>query len=443
MSKLRRRRLWTTLVLGWAVIGAACGAGDSVGPSQRTGPPYLAIVARFQTPEGAPAAPPIRYRVEDLSLTFGIDTTIAALPADTVILSVPPSTYRVTILDLPTTCAVRGQASQVEAIAPETNTSLFRFVVFCRAQLVIENLVDGVFKDRDYVYRIRDASGQERLGLIGPADTLLFDRLAPGAATVRLSHVSENCVVLTDGGPEQAVQIPATGGAVAAFRVLCSDPRQAPALDWVATSLRDGVSGVLYHARDPNRDLDRLYWDLTDCRRRSLLRRGGRIRAGLGTGRTVLADTVTAMVAFETGMADAELAAACVSLRLEDQFGNSSGVTEVPVNSPGRGRPPFPLTFNAVLVGTQAIRTTLAADDPDGDFAGVFATARLRDGILSPPDGQPDIGVFNTIGYLDTALPDVLLGNGRPTYLDYLAIVVYLFDRNGNLTRVEDNDLFR
>ena len=80
--------------------------------------------------------------------------------------------------------------------------------------------------------------------------------------------------------------------------------------------------------------------------------------------------------------------------------------------------------------------------DPDGDFAGVFVAARLRDGILSPPDGQPDIGIYNVAGYLVPNLPDLPL-TSRIQYGDVLAIIVYLVDAAGNFTRLEDSDVFR
>ncbi|MGE0552394.1 MAG: hypothetical protein AB7R55_03080, partial [Gemmatimonadales bacterium] len=370
-------------------------------------------------------------------------TTIVALPADTVLVSVPPSTYRVTLLDLPQTCNLRGPVSQIEAIAQDVNTAIFRFSAYCQAQLVIENLNSGVLRDGEFVYRIRDSLGDERVGLIGGADTLLFDGLSPGTATVRLSHVSENCIIVTNGGAEQRILIPALGGAVAAFRVACSDPRASPILVAASVSVKDGFSGVVFHAKDPDRDLDRLHWDITDCRRRSLLPKGGRVRNGLNSGRTIEADSITALAVFETGMNDVDLIDGCVSLRVEDRFGNSSPFLELPIRRTARGSAPFPLRFNAALVGTAAIRTALEADDPEGDFLGVVATARLRDGVLFPKDGQPDIGVFNTTGYLDDDLPDVLLGNGRPPYTDYLAIILYLFDHEGNFVRIEDSDLFR
>ena len=79
----------------------------------------------------------------------------------------------------------------------------------------------------------------------------------------------------------------------------------------------------------------------------------------------------------------------------------------------------------------------------DPNFAGTFVAARLRDGILFPADGNPDIGVFNAVGYEGVQLPVVPLGNGRPEYYDYYGVIVYLFNANGNFTRLEDNDLFR
>jgi hypothetical protein len=34
------------------------------------------------------------------------------------------------------------------------------------------------------------------------------------------------------------------------------------------------------------------------------------------------------------------------------------------------------------------------------------------------------------------------LGSGRPPYYDYYAVILYLFDDQGNFSRIEDDDLF-
>jgi hypothetical protein len=40
-------------------------------------------------------------------------------------------------------------------------------------------------------------------------------------------------------------------------------------------------------------------------------------------------------------------------------------------------------------------------------------------------------------------LPTVPLGGSGPQYYDYYSIILYLFNRSGNFTRVVDNDLFQ
>ena len=77
------------------------------------------------------------------------------------------------------------------------NTAICRFTVLCKGQLIIESLTDGQFQDREFVYRVRDSAGQERVGLIGGGDTVLLDRLSPGVAEVRLASFRHS------GGPEE------------------------------------------------------------------------------------------------------------------------------------------------------------------------------------------------------------------------------------------------
>ena len=143
--------------------------------------------------------------------------------------------------------------------------------------------------------------------------------------------------------------------------------------------------------------------------------------------------------AIELGLPDSELAGRCTSLRVADQYGNTTPIVEQPIpTSPPAG--PVADLFNARFSTTADLVTTLQTSDPD--YAGVFAAALLRDGVLFQPDGQPDLGVYNAVGYESAILPTVPLGGTRPPYYDYYAVIVYLFDRSGNFTRLVDDDLF-
>jgi hypothetical protein len=98
--------------------------------------------------------------------------------------------------------------------------------------------------------------------------------------------------------------------------------------------------------------------------------------------------------------------------------------------------------FNAHFLGILALRTDLAVQDPDGDFLGVFVKMQMRDGAVGAPNGAPDSRFFNYIGELGSSVPDVSLA-APFTYDKYQAVIVYLLDAQGNVTRLEDDDLFR
>src|SRR5262249_54758049 len=201
-----------------------------------------------------------------------------------------------------------------------------------------------------------------------------------------------------------------------------------------------GIAGVVFRAGDPDRDIERYVWDLTDCRRASLLPNGPGTRAGLSGGRTANADTMTVLTTFAVGIPDSSMSGKCVALWLADTQGNPSEVVEVPLG--GSGHAPGAAAFNAHFLGTDLLRTDLVATDSDGDFVGVFVQVRLRDGSLGLPDGVEDVAYFNTVVYLGSAVPDVPLGSGRLPYDSYYAVIVYLLDAQGNFTRIEDADLF-
>jgi hypothetical protein len=234
------------------------------------------------------------------------------------------------------------------------------------------------------------------------------------------------------------------GGTVVDVHLECSDPALRPVLLEFQAAYGSGASVFRIRARDPNRDIERYYWDITDCRGTSVLPAplGRRLRRGLSSGRTAGQDTIVVVGAYELGLPDSAIAGRCTAIRVADEPGNTTPVIEVPTRTSVVAAAPRATTFNAVYIGTQAVRTTLAVTDPDGDFAGVFVAARLRDGILSPPDGQPDIGIYNVAGYLVPNLPDLPL-TSRIQYGDVLAIIVYLVDGAGNFTRLEDSDVFR
>jgi hypothetical protein len=313
-----------------------------------------------------------------------------------------------------------------------------RYLISCESLITVTTATDGYDADPSYVYDI-EGVGTQRLGILSNNDTLLVDGLAAGAYDVTLRHVAPNCVVTSDGGATRKVVLADTGGTRLDFRVVCSDETRRPELLWFTSSYHDGTSGFMFRAADPDHNIERYRWDITDCHGTSVLPQGGRLRRGLSQDRTAGEDTVTVFGAIEVALPDNLVEGRCTSLRVEDETGNTTPISEVPLSASPRSGP-NPDIFNARFLNTASLSTTLQVTNPQ--FAGVFVSALLRDGVLSPPDGQPDLGVYNTVGYDDVLLPIVPLGSGRPPYFDYLAIIVYLFDRQGNFTRVEDNDLF-
>jgi hypothetical protein len=137
----------------------------------------------------------------------------------------------------------------------------------------------------------------------------------------------------------------------------------------------------------------------------------------------------------------AAVAGRCTALRVEDQLGNTTPVLELPIRA-GEGSAPHATTFNAFTIGMTAIHTSVDVVDAEGDFVGVFAAARMRDGVLAPPDGNPDIGIYNAAGYLGAEIPDLAFSS-RIQYGDVYAVTLFLIDAAGHVTRVVDNDPFR
>ncbi len=443
--QLIRRTRGVTRTIGWPHAFAMVALTAALGCERPTGPEpvsWLAIVALVDTPAGVSAGARYGYRVREVSGTLGIDTTLHVLPSDTVFLRLPVATYGVELTGLPAWCDSRYGSDQFVVVFDPPSTALARYYITCRAPLTVQLATEGpVAADHEMVFRLSGGTGFEDVGIVHPNDTLRFDRLGPGEYEFALSVLSPDCVVTSNGATHPRVTVPEGGGAVLDVRVACSDPARRPRFLQAAATFRDGVSAFVLRVADPDRDVERYVWDLTDCRGTSVVPGGARIRRGLSSGRTHDLDTLTVIGVYETGMSTGDVAGRCTALRVADQLGNTTPVVELPIrNEPGLA--PSATTFNAYTVGTAAIHTDLVVEDGDADFLGVFATARTRDGVLFPADGNPDIGIYNAAGYLESAIPDLPLGS-RIQYGDVYAVIVYLIDAAGHVTRVEDGDVFR
>jgi hypothetical protein len=431
---------FATRLVPWVLLATLLfllsGCSDATAPNQ---PPYIALVAVFSAPPGTDIGSQYTYRIEEASGTLKIDKTFHVAPTDTVIMPVQPATYHITLSGLPPQCVVQD-GNEIYLRVPEgSNTALWRFQISCESLLTITTATDGYSPDDGFIYRVIGTAGVDRTGIMTGNDTIRMDGLAPGDYDVNLSHVANNCVVTNDGGTHLRFTIAGKGGNRANYRIICSDEAHRPHLLSFASSYHDGTSGFLFRAADPDHDIDSYAWDITDCRGTSVLPGGGRSRRGLNSDRTRGQDTVTVFVATELGLPDAGMQGHCTSIRVADEFGNTTPVVEELIgNETGTG--PLPAYFNAQFSTTATLSTQLSVTDPN--FAGVFAAALLRDGVLFQPDGNPDLGIYNTSGYADVLIPTVALGGGRPQYFDYYAVILYLFDSRGNFTRVEDNDLF-
>ncbi|HEU4994784.1 MAG TPA: hypothetical protein VFT29_08190, partial [Gemmatimonadaceae bacterium] len=414
-------------------------------------PPYLAILSKFTTAPGVVIDGKLRYTVKELSGTLGIDRTLTSNPGDTLILSLPPATYVVELHDIPATCSVRDGPARLIVLLDSDNTGTLRFNVSCVSSLRIEVLMDGNELDTELVYHLQ-GPGTDKLGLVklaGPdsiharGDTIVLTDLAKGDYQISLAHISENCGLFGDDVSRvRTVSVSETGGADVSFRVRCSEMALRPHLHSLASTYHDNTSGFVFSVFDPDRDVRSYRWDLTDCQGKSVLPEGrGRIRRGLDGGRTLRADSMVIVGAFEVGIADGDLVGRCTAIVVEDIRGNISDMIEQPIAASRGGTLPDATLFNARLIGTSAISTQLQAFDLDGDFAGSFAAVRVRDGILSASDGNPDIGILSPVGFLDTTVPNLPLGT-LLKWDDVFSIIVYLIDSKGNFRRLEDADLF-
>ena len=422
------------LIAGVLMLVAACGQESD--PGGRAGPPYLAIINKLDTPAGIDPGAQYTFHVTEISGTTGIDTVIRAAPTDTIILSVVPATYRITADSLPSNCLIRDGMEQFVLVPEGANTAVARFQVICSSPLVVETGTDGAGADTQYYVRLRGAGIAERFLVIGGSDTLRVDSLPGGSYEVELGAIAPNCDVTSDGRELRRIALPAQGGGRVSFRIRCSDPARRPSVVRFESGTQDGGFGFYFIAADPDRDIERYTYDVTDCAGTSLLPRGARTRRGLSSGRTSRADTATVIGAFELGLSPGTTPM-CASLRVEDEEGNTTSWIDRRLGVAPGGAPPVFVSAGLGFQGTSAITVSVAVADLDNDFVGLFPMARLSDGALGPPDGQPDVGSFNAAGYLEPPLPNVPLGNGRPGLADYHAIILYGIDLRGNVTRRE------
>lgn len=435
-ARLLGARQWRVYVLAGllGLAGTACDRPTDVVPVS-----WLAVVTLFDDSLDARDRA-LRYRVTELSGTLGIDTIVSRAAADTLVLDLPEATYEVELLDLPATCSVARGTVQYVVVYPAPSTALARYFVLCRPALLLAAVTDGLDADSLYTWTLSGPSGS-RVGLIGANDTLRLENLAPGRYDITLSHLAGNCVAVSDGGRRQSIVVDSTGGAALTFRVTCSRESQRPRLLRAAASAHDSAAALTFAATDPDRDIERYVVDVTDCDGRSVLPGGSRLRRGLSSGRTAQADTVRVVVGFDLPLSAAELAGRCAALRVADEYGNTTPVHELPLATAGGSRP-VATSFNARIAGGMLI-TDVQPFDSDGDFAGYFVQLRVRDGVFGITDGKPDIALYNTAGYEALPLPQVQLGTGVLEAGDVFAVTVFLVDRRGLFTRLEDADIFR
>lgn len=424
------------------VLALVACSGDGNEPPPGPAPPYLAIVTRVDAAAGVFAGDEYRFRVREQSGTLGVDTTLVAPSlVDTLILSVPnqSANYEITIEGVPDKCASRYGDDTIALVPANSNTTLVRYFIICRPLIQLFVQTDGVDRDDGYLYRLT-GPGVERVGQVSAQDTLLLEDLAPGWYRMDVGGIASNCTPISNGLDALDIEIPAEGGVSSLLRIACSDPSRLPSFASLDATYAEGWVGVAAVVADPDGDLDNYTWDVTDCRGHSTIGAGTRSYRGILANRGSV-DTVVLPLALEVGEALPAIEGHCLAMRVFDRMGNSSAVKQVPLRPNDPSAPLEPGSFNARITQDQAvIRTAVAIDMSSPRVLGLFPTVRFRDGILAPPDGNPDTGIYGIAGYVTSMLPDVRLG-GRFQWYDVLAVELYVVDRRGNLRRLRDDHL--
>jgi hypothetical protein len=337
---------------------------------------------------------------------------------------------------VPPSCNARVGLSQSARISLPGNTSITRFNLECNAPLVVITEADGVAVDSSFIWT---ASGPDfhQVGALGPLDTVHLEARLAGQYSVQLSHVAPHCTVLSNGWANRTVTVVPPTVTTVHYRIRCSHPSNQPRVLQLSSSITNGISGFYAEVFEPDRDIARYGWTVTDCYGNVLNVNGGRFLDRLEWHRTGRMDTVRIVGAFDIPPGADSLRQACTALRFEDLAGNSSAWMEERHGNES-GSPPVVTGFNVVIIGSQ-LHTSLLASDPDRDLAGAAFTLYYPDGARGNRDGRPDVLFYSVVGYLlpfqippiDTRLVD-------PDRLLFIAADV--IDRAGNRTRVIDSD---
>ncbi len=438
------RRVGARVLVAGLVGFAACKGGDSLGPSGAK-PPYIAVVAKIEA--GSLPDPNVKfnYRVIDLSAGGVLDTTITLAPTDTLILSVRPATYEITLENLPAKCVSRYGKTDIVAVPEGTNTAISRFFITCNAPLAVSIFTQGGPDTFQFVWNLDGPGGSQQTGFVDRREqVVILNPLPPGDYIFSVYNVPVDCEVTSPGRRSQKATVKASGGSLLQFSIICSQPAGRPELKTFKWSYRDGVAALYVEAHDPDANLIGYILDLTDCAGRSLLPNGAIERGGLQSLHTSYSQNPTIAAAHQLDLSDVPGQTRCATLRLVDDFGNVTPLAER-MPTPGGTFEPTVVRYNALVVGGIRLTTVLEVEDPSSMYVGAYLTLRLRDGVLGgAPDGKPDIGVYSNQGFLPgSQIPDVNFGSNRAirSPADVQAQVVYLIDRQGRFRRLVDDDL--
>jgi hypothetical protein len=435
-------------IVRWCAVAVAAlvHLGCTSAPTEVAGkgPPYLAVVVFVDAAADVPITRPFSFRVRETSGLIGVDTTFRASTKDTTILSVPAASYRVDISDVPPTCEVRSGNAQGIVVPPNTNTSLVRFFISCDPGLTVITGTDGAFADADYVVSVTGAGKPPLAKVITANDTVRFADIAAGTYEVSLRLIATNCVVTSQGGETVRLVISARGSALIRYRVVCAEAAKRPRIVRLTGSYANGSIAYVIRATDPDGDITRSFVDVTDCNRRSILPNGGQLRGGYSSAVNVARrDTAVIVGAYDLTLQDAQLANQCLAVWVDDERGNVSSIVEVPLPRSTAARAPVAADFRAVLQGTTFIRASATPVDPNLDYVGGFLVYLARDGILAAPDGQFDRLVADPAGIIGPVNTQFVLRPELGFWSDYVGVVLYLVDAEGNFNRLLDLDLFR
>jgi hypothetical protein len=374
-------------------------------------------------------------------------------PGDTVLFTLPPAVYDLTLTGMPPACSQRPVLEHTATVFEPGRTTVVRFNFECVPQLTILTRTFGYERDDAYTVRLADADGRELLfRAVGAQDSILVDGLAPGAYVAEIGHVSSSCVAVNDGGKVLPIDIVNRRSAEAEFIVTCSQAAYRPELLRYGMGYQEGAAIVYFQAADAGSDqsafsdLFEFRLDYTDCEGASL-QRGPRRLIGLNQQSSRLFGQDTASVVFVLPGAIPQPATPggrrCQSLLVMDRAGNTSRLVEDEIGNE-YGSAPLASGLDVSLVGAGSsprLRFDFDVHDPDDDLAGVFVTYDLEDGTLGPKEGIDETWLPNVIGWDGPYLPDQPM-IAMPFSLERLVKVnVYFIDRAGNATLLSDSEI--